>query len=145
MRSTGAFQFEVRRAGIHLAERAYSAVARRHLLAQIAGVGAKTPFMDAPIRTERETARGNFEVAPAAERAAVGAFAKAVRSAWPPGMVRDVLMTRSYLEELGEDAGLFAEQAVVDGFVFRPRGKDGAGGGRKRAQTFDRAGAFERP
>jgi len=78
MRSTGAFQIEVGSAGIHLAEHAYAAVTRQHLLAQVARIGAKTPFMNTPIGTECETASGNLEVTPAAERAAVVSLTKAV-------------------------------------------------------------------
>lgn len=98
MRSTGALQVEVRRAGIHLAERAYSAIAHQHLLAQIAGVGAKTPFVNTPIRTERETASGNFEVTPAAEGSAVGSLAEAVSigvaAGHGAGCAHDALMSR---------------------------------------------------
>jgi len=98
VRSTGPFQVNVGSAGINLAQRADAAVARQDLLAQIAGVGAKTPFVNAPIGTECETASGNFQVTPAAERAAVGSFAKAfsigVAAGHGAGGTHEVLMSR---------------------------------------------------
>ena len=48
-------------------------------------------------------------------------------------------MTRSCLEKFGENPGLFAEKAVIDGLVFRPRGKDGAGGGSYRGAAYVQA------
>src|SRR6476646_3275325 len=98
MRSTGALHVQVGGAGIHLTQRAYAAIARQYLLAEIAGVGAEAPFVNTPIGTERETASGNFEVTPAAEGAAVGTFAKAVpvgvAAGHGAGCTHDAFMSR---------------------------------------------------
>jgi len=57
---------------------ANSPVALQDLFAKIAGIGAEAPFFDAPVRTERLAALGNFEIAPAAEAAAIWTFGELV-------------------------------------------------------------------
>jgi len=64
-------QVEIGHPAIHPAYRADAPVTGEYLLAQIPGIRAKAPFMDAPIRAEGEPARGDLEVTPAAERTAV--------------------------------------------------------------------------
>jgi hypothetical protein len=49
---------------------AYAAIARAHLRAKIAGVGAPLPFVDARRAAKREAAPGNFAAAPAARNPA---------------------------------------------------------------------------
>lgn len=54
-------------------------VAGKDLIAEIAGIGAETPLVDAIIAAEGATAPGeNFEIAPTAERQAVRAFCKGI-------------------------------------------------------------------
>jgi hypothetical protein len=71
VRTARPLQIEISSAAIDPANRTDALVARKYLLAQIAGVSAKAPFMDAPVRAERESARRDFEVTPAAERTAI--------------------------------------------------------------------------
>jgi hypothetical protein len=60
--------------GVGVAEDADAAVAGEDLVAEIAGVGAETPLVDAEVGAEGAAALGeNLHEAPAAERAAVGA------------------------------------------------------------------------
>jgi hypothetical protein len=57
-----------------LADSADAAVAGEDLIAQVAGIGAETPLVDAVVGTEGAAAFGeDFEFAPAAEREVVGA------------------------------------------------------------------------
>lgn len=59
---------------VDAARSADAVVASEDLLAQVAGVGAQTPLVDAVIATEGAAAFGeDLEIAPAAERQAVGA------------------------------------------------------------------------
>lgn len=74
MRPARPLQVKVSRAAIHPADRANALIPREYLLAQIAGIRAKTPLMNTPIRAKRKSARGDFETAPAAERAPVLPF-----------------------------------------------------------------------
>ena len=71
---SGPLQFEVCGTGIAVADGANAAFSLEDLLAEIAWVGAKTPFVDAPVRAEGEAPRRHFEVAPAAERTTVRPF-----------------------------------------------------------------------
>jgi hypothetical protein len=60
--------------GVDLACGADTAVAGEDLVAEVAGVGAETPLVDAVVAAEGAAAFGeDFEVAPAAEREVVGA------------------------------------------------------------------------
>jgi hypothetical protein len=60
--------------GIGLAGGADAAVAREDLIAEVAGVGTKTPLVNTVIGAKSATAFGeNLEVAPAAERKIIGA------------------------------------------------------------------------
>ena len=59
--------------GIGLAELADAAVAGEDLVAEVSGVGAETPLVDAEVGAEGTAAFGeDFQFAPAAERQAVG-------------------------------------------------------------------------
>lgn len=69
--SARALQVEVRSPGVARANGANAAIAPEHLFAQIARIGSQLPFMDAPVGAERGPARRDFQIAPAAERAAV--------------------------------------------------------------------------
>ena len=80
MRSLGSPQLEVCSTRINVASCANAAVPLEDLVAQIAWIGAKTPFVDAPRRAERRPARRNFKSAPAAERTAV-------RPLWKSGAI----------------------------------------------------------
>jgi hypothetical protein len=61
--------------GVDVADGADAAVAGEDLVAEVAGVGAKTPLVDAIVGAEGAAAFGeNFEVAPTAEGQAVGAY-----------------------------------------------------------------------
>ncbi len=61
--------------GVDVADGADSAVASEDLVAEVAGVGAETPLVDAVVGTEGAAAFGeDFEIAPAAEGEIVGAF-----------------------------------------------------------------------
>lgn len=68
------FYLYVSRSRIRLAQSADSTVAQKYLVAKIAGVGAKAPFVYAPIRAKGKTPRRDFETAPTAKRAAILAF-----------------------------------------------------------------------
>ena len=86
MQPASALQVEISRAAIHSANRADAFIAREYLLPQITRVRAKAPFMDAPIRAEREAAARNFKIAPAAQTTAVGAFLKGCSIGKPAGV-----------------------------------------------------------
>ena len=68
--------FDVMKLGgaIETADGAEAAIALEDAFAQVAGVGAELPFLDAPLGAEGEAAGRDFELAPAAETAAVGTF-----------------------------------------------------------------------
>ena len=59
---------------IHPADGAYAVVALQDSLPQVAGIGSDLPFLDAPFGAKREAAFWNFEIAVAAEIAAVCAL-----------------------------------------------------------------------
>jgi|SRR5579884_1627926 len=59
---------------IEAAERADAAIAFKDLIAQIARICSKPPFVHAPFGAERQPARGHFQIAPAAETSPVGTF-----------------------------------------------------------------------
>jgi len=52
--------------GIDAAERADSSIAGKDLLAQVAGIGAELPFVDARVAAKSEAIGGHFAAAPAA-------------------------------------------------------------------------------
>lgn len=52
---------------IEAAYRAHAAVALKNTFAKVAGIAAQLPFLDAPIRAERQPPRRNFQIAPAAK------------------------------------------------------------------------------
>jgi hypothetical protein len=65
--------------GVDVAAGADAAVAGEDLVAKIAGVGAEAPLVDAVVGAEGAAAFGeDFEVAPAAERQAIGALRQRV-------------------------------------------------------------------
>ena len=64
-------QVDIRGTAIHPAKGANAPIARKHLLAQIAGVRANAPFMHTPIRAEGEPAGRDLEIAPPTESPAV--------------------------------------------------------------------------
>jgi hypothetical protein len=73
-RATGLFESSVDGDGVDAADGADSVVAREDLVTEIAGVGAETPLVDAVVGAEGTAAAGeDLEIAPAAEREAVGA------------------------------------------------------------------------
>jgi hypothetical protein len=60
--------------GVDVADGANAAVAAKDLVAEVAGVGAETPLVDAVVAAEGAAAFGeDFEFAPAAEGQVVGA------------------------------------------------------------------------
>ena len=61
---------------IHAAGRAHSVIPFQYLFAKIARIGAQTPFLHAPDRTKAYSAFGNFQIAPAAQIAAIRAPGK---------------------------------------------------------------------
>jgi hypothetical protein len=72
--SAGSFEGVVGRDGVYRADGAYAVVAGEDLIAEVAGIGAETPLVDAVIAAEGAAAPGeDFEIAPAAERQFVGA------------------------------------------------------------------------
>ena len=71
--ATGSLECRVDRDGIGLAEAADAAIAGEDLVAEIAGVGAESPLVDAVVGTEGATPFCQyFKFTPAAERQAVG-------------------------------------------------------------------------
>ena len=72
--SSGSLEGSVDGDGVGLAEVADAAVAGEDLVAEVAGVGAESPLVDAEVGTEGATALGeDFELAPATEGQAVWA------------------------------------------------------------------------
>jgi hypothetical protein len=60
--------------GVDVADGADAAVASEDLVAEVAGIGAETPLVDAVVAAEGAASFGeDFEFAPAAEGQAVGA------------------------------------------------------------------------
>ena len=72
--SARAAQLRVGRTSVDSADCADTPVPLQNLLAKVARVGAEAPFVNPPIRAERETPRGDFESTPAAEGPAAGPF-----------------------------------------------------------------------
>jgi hypothetical protein len=85
VRPARALEVEISGAAIDPANRAHALIAGQYLLAQIARVRAKTPFMHTPIRAKCEPARRDLKVAPAAESAAVLPFLKSGSIGKPAG------------------------------------------------------------
>jgi hypothetical protein len=77
--AAGTFEGVVDGDGIGLTGGADATVAGEDLFAEVAGVGAKTPLVDAVVGAEGAAAFGeDFELAPATEREAVGSFGQGV-------------------------------------------------------------------
>lgn len=74
VRASGPFQVKIGRTCVHVAQSADATIAYEHLLAKVAWVCAKPPFVHAPVGAEREPARRHFEIAPTAESAAILTF-----------------------------------------------------------------------
>jgi hypothetical protein len=73
-RPPGAFQRGIGSYGIDVAGSASAAVAGKDLVAEISGIGAKTPLVHAVIAAEGSpTLYENLKIAPATERKAMGA------------------------------------------------------------------------
>jgi len=73
MPATGAAQVRVSDSRVDATKRTDAVVALPDLVAQIGGVGTQAPFVDAPLGTKSESPAWNFEAAPAAKRAVIGA------------------------------------------------------------------------
>jgi hypothetical protein len=72
--SAGSYEGIVGGDGVYRADGADAAVAGKDLVAEVAGVGAETPLVDAIVAAEGAAAFGeDFEVAPAAEGKVIGA------------------------------------------------------------------------
>jgi hypothetical protein len=72
--ASGSFEGVVRGDGVDLADGADASVAGEDLIAEIAGVGAETPLVNAVVGAEGAAAFGeDFEFAPTTEREVVGA------------------------------------------------------------------------
>ena len=72
MNTARPLQIEQRRGRIDFAYRAHASVTSKHLLAKVARIGAQLPFVDAEIGAEGESPGRDFEIAPSAERSAIG-------------------------------------------------------------------------
>lgn len=71
--AAGSFERVVGGDGVDATDGADAAVARKDLVAEVAGVSAEAPLVDAVVGAEGAAAFGeNFEFAPAAEREVVG-------------------------------------------------------------------------
>ena len=71
--ASGSLESVVGSDGVDVADGAEAAVAGEDLVAEVAGVGAETPLVDAVVAAEGAAAFGeDFEIAPAAERKVVG-------------------------------------------------------------------------
>ena len=75
-----AHSFEMAPGGnaIDAADGANAAIAREDFLPEMAGVGPELPFLHAPIRAKREAALGDFQIAIAAQIAAIVAFGQTI-------------------------------------------------------------------
>jgi hypothetical protein len=72
--SAGSFEGVVGGDGVDVTDGADAVVASEDLVAEVTGIGAETPLVDAVVAAESATAFGeDFEVAPAAEGEIVGA------------------------------------------------------------------------
>jgi hypothetical protein len=70
---------------IDTANRTYAPVALKDPLAKMAWIAAQPPFLYAPLRTKRQTARRNLQAAPSAETTSVFAFGKSFAVGTPAG------------------------------------------------------------
>ena len=78
-RTSGAFESGVSGDRVDLTDGAMATVAGKDLIAEITGVGAETPLVDAVVTAESTAAFGkNLKLAPAAERQTVRALRKSV-------------------------------------------------------------------
>ena len=77
--AAGSFEGVVDGDGVGVTDGADAAVAGEDLVAEVAGVGAETPLVDAVVGAEGATALGeDFEITPTAEGEAVWAFGQSV-------------------------------------------------------------------
>jgi len=76
--ATGAGEAAAFKEGVDVAEGAAALVAEEDLFAEVAGLGAEAPLVDAVCRAEGEAARRDLKRAPAAEAAVVGAAGSGV-------------------------------------------------------------------
>jgi hypothetical protein len=84
--ASGSFEGVVGRDSVDGADGADAAVAGEDLIAEVAGVGAETPLVDAVVTAESAAAFGqDFEFAPAAEWQAVGAERESLTRGAPAG------------------------------------------------------------
>jgi hypothetical protein len=67
MRSARAPELAPRGHTIDSTNCANASITQQYLLAKVARVGAKAPFVDAKLRTECPAAGGNLQIAPAAQ------------------------------------------------------------------------------
>src|SRR5690242_10229399 len=74
MHSAGSLQIQVGLARVDPAKCADAMVSFENLVAQIAGIGPKPPFVHTPVGTEGEPPGGNLQVAPATQGAAAGSL-----------------------------------------------------------------------
>ncbi len=86
-RAPQALQLPLCMQAIDAATGADAAVAFQHFFANIARIAAQAPFFHAPRRAKRRAALGNFQIAPAAQIAAIGTLGKGAlgrpnRPAW---------------------------------------------------------------
>jgi hypothetical protein len=84
--TSGSLEGVVRGDGVDRADGADAAVAGEDLIAEVAGVGAETPLVDAVVAAKGAAAFGqDFEFAPAAEWQAVGAERESLTRGAPAG------------------------------------------------------------
>ena len=77
--ASGAFESSIGGDAVDMADGAAATIAREDLIAEIAGIGAETPLVNAVVTAEGATAFGkNLKLAPAAERQTVGPLRKSV-------------------------------------------------------------------
>jgi hypothetical protein len=110
-----------------VADGADAAVAGEDLIAEIAGVGAETPLVDAVVAAEGAAAFGeNFEIAPAAERQAVGASSegRGRRAATGEGAGDELGRFRFQLFVLSSQFSVVSCQLSVSGFEVYFQGID---------------------
>ena len=77
--ASGSLESSVGGDAVDMADGAAATIASENLVAEIAGIGAETPLVDAVVTAEGATAFGkNLKLAPAAERQTVGPLRKSV-------------------------------------------------------------------
>jgi len=76
-RTPQAFKLQCCTQTIYGADGAHATIPFENLFAEVAWIGTETPLLHAPSRAKRDPSFGNFQTAPAAKMAAVGALGKA--------------------------------------------------------------------